>query len=256
MIRVLKEHPEGLSEGELRTLLGVPSHEQAQFGRRRRYLKDFFIIEKKQIGRKWVYIYRGEKAATAQPPTVDRRKRAEVIRDAHGRCQMCGKSIERHGIVLVVDHKIPRDWGGANERENLWAICEDCNAGKKAHFATQDQSLMREIMRHKMVHVRLGELLKLNVGNPVSASLLSFVADQSDWMKRVRELRYLGWKVKTTRKKNAAGKSEAFYTLTRHTDWPENPAQWIRNYERERERKNRAARASSPQTSSPSPPEQ
>jgi len=33
--------------------------------------------------------------------------------------------------VLVVDHKIPREWGGETVSENLEAICEDCNAGKK-----------------------------------------------------------------------------------------------------------------------------
>ena len=47
---------------------------------------------------------------------------------------MCGKTIERHGITLVVDHKIPRDWGGTNAEENLWAICEECFLGKADNF--------------------------------------------------------------------------------------------------------------------------
>src|SRR5688572_29493577 len=208
MVEILKAHPGGLSEGELRALMGVQSHEQAQFGRRRRYLADFFVIEKKQIGRKWVYIYKGEKAQTAEAFTVDRKLRAAVLGDAHGRCGMCGRSIEKHGIVLVVDHKIPRDWGGATERDNLWALCEECNHGKQAHFATQDQALMKEVMRHKQPHVRIGELLKVFFNQPVPGSLISFVAmDQDDCPKRTRELRYLGWKIKVGRKKNAFGRS-------------------------------------------------
>jgi len=61
-----------------------------------------------------------------------------------------------------VDHKKPRDWGGTSDRDNLWAICEDCNAGRKAYFSSLhvEVELMKRVTAHKSVHVRIGELLK------------------------------------------------------------------------------------------------
>src|SRR5207249_10744590 len=51
--------------------------------------------------------------------------RAEILLLADARCEMCGRTIQEHPISLVVDHRIPRDWGGGNLAENLWAICEE-----------------------------------------------------------------------------------------------------------------------------------
>jgi len=75
---------------------------------------------------------------------------------------MCGETVARHGITLVVDHKKPREWGGTNDVENLWAICERCNSGKKAYFSSLDVNaeIMKAAMSHDSVHVRIGELLK------------------------------------------------------------------------------------------------
>jgi hypothetical protein len=76
---------------------------------------------------------------------------------------MCGRTIAEDEIKLVVDHKTPRDWNGTNDRENLQALCYECNAGKKAHFASLDPELMKKAMGSNSVHVRIGELLKLSV---------------------------------------------------------------------------------------------
>src|ERR1039458_3930962 len=75
---------------------------------------------------------------------------------------MCGRPVQMHGISLVVDHKKPRDWGGANDRENLWAICEECNGGKKSYFSSLsvDAEFMKKVTAHESVHVRIGETLK------------------------------------------------------------------------------------------------
>ncbi len=67
---------------------------------------------------------------------VTEKLRASVLHAAHGRCEMCGRSIAEHAVVLQVDHKLPRDWGGTNSRENLWALCEQCNRGKKSYFSS------------------------------------------------------------------------------------------------------------------------
>ena len=154
---------------------------------------------------------------------------------------MCGRTVKEDGITLVVDHKIPQDWGGTNDEENLWAVCEDCNHGKKNYFSSQDQSLMKKVMGHPSVHVRIGELLKLNFEKAVPSKLIEFVANQDDWKKRTRELRYLGWEFDARCAKGANGRVTSSYTLHKFLEWPEDPTGWIRRYEKERAVKGKAA---------------
>jgi hypothetical protein len=191
-----------------------------------------------------LYICEGMKRRITDEGQISQKLRAEVIHAAHGRCQMCGKTIEAHAITLVVDHKKPRDWGGTNDRENLWAICEECNGGKKAFFSSlnADSETMRKVMSSDSVHVRIGELLKaVGVGNRTPSSLLEVVADQDDWQKRLRELRYpvIGWDIETQLYKAASGKKHADYILKRFKPWPDDPSGKIRRFEQERERRNK-----------------
>ncbi len=142
--------------------------------------------------------------------------------------------------MLVVDHKIPREWGGETVSENLEAICEDCNAGKKNYFKSVDAELMRGVMGHKSVHVRLGETLKASKGEAVDAATLEFVANRDDWKKRIRELRYLGWDIKTFNRKLPGGRVSSFYRAAKSKPWPADPTGVIRQYERERAERNRS----------------
>jgi hypothetical protein len=98
---------------------------------------------------------------------------------------------------------------------------------------------MRAVMGHKSVHVRLGETLKAFKGEPVDAATLRFVANQGDWKKRVRELRYLGWDIRVFNRRLAGGKVSSFYQLRRSQPWPEDPTGVIRQYERDRAGRNR-----------------
>jgi hypothetical protein len=241
IIELLQRHPEGLTSGQIRAKLNIAPDEQAQLDRRRRDLRKWYILEKRQTGKDWVYIFKGKREGPVLERGVNIRVRAAVLGRAHGRCQMCGRSVAQHGVVLVVDHKIPVDWGGSNEEENLWAICEDCNAGKKAYFASQYQDLMRGVMGHKSVHVRIGELLKRNVRKAVPSPLIELVAGQEDWRKRTRELRYLGWEIEATRRKLESGKVESYYTLHKFVEWPEDPSGWIRDFEKKRAIENSGA---------------
>jgi 5-methylcytosine-specific restriction endonuclease McrA len=235
MAELLRQHPDGLSSGQIRAKLGIAAEEQAQLDRRRRELRRWFVIEKVKKGNELVYRLVGERKKPIWADNVSLRLRASVLGRAHGRCQMCGRTVQAHRITLVVDHKIPKDWGGSStDEDNLWAICEDCNAGKKAYFSSQNQEVMRAVMHHKSVHVRIGELLKLNLKNPIPSALIELVAGQEDWRKRTRELRYLGWEIEATRKKLPSGKVESYYTLNKFTDWPDDPSGWIRDYERKR----------------------
>lgn len=154
---------------------------------------------------------------------------------------MCGRTPADDGVKLQVDHKIPKDWGGSDDPENLQPLCEECNRGKKADFATYDEHAdkIRKAIGHESVHMRIGELLKAFGDQPVRGDLLQLVASppgryQEDWQKRLRELRVLGWVIETTRKREA-GRVRAFYRLKSAPPWPKGVVRSeIRLRERER----------------------
>ncbi|MGH9774178.1 MAG: HNH endonuclease [Candidatus Acidiferrales bacterium] len=253
----MKRFPDGLTGGQIRQELekeGLRPEDQTHLDRRKRDLKKWFVIEKiksvqdVQGERRNVVLYKyvSERREVIDEGQVSLKLRAEVIHAAHGRCEMCGRTVAKHGISLVVDHKLPRDWGGTNDRENLRAICEECNAGKKAYFASLNVSsqMMRRVMAHKSVHVRIGELLKtFGVDKPTPSYLIGTVSgeNQEDWNKRLRELRYpvIGWKIDFRRFKDKAGKTRVNYILRSHKSWPEDPSGVIRRFEKERKAKNR-----------------
>ena len=240
IIEVMKRFPNGISGGQIREELdkeGLSPGEHTHLDRRKRELKKWFLIKKGistsvVAGKKrtvTLYKFGGDKSEIVDEGQVNLKIRAEIIRSGHLRCQMCGRSVDKHGIALVVDHKKPREWGGTNEPENLWAICEDCNAGKKAYFSSLkvNSELMKSVTAHASVHVRIGELFKaVGIGVPVSSQLLDVVADQDDWQKRLRELRYpvIGWEIDIKLYRSNTGRKQCDYILREFKPWPENPA--------------------------------
>jgi HNH endonuclease len=255
IVEVLKRFPQGVTGGTIRQELekeGLRPKDQTHLDRRKRDLKKWFLISKTKAVQEVdgknrtvvLYKYLGERKKISDEGQVSQRIRAEVIHAAHSRCQMCGKTIEKHQITLVVDHRKPRDWGGSNGRENLWAICEECNGGKKSFFASLKASpeMMRNVIGHESVHVRLGELLKaVGIGKRTPSSLLEVVADQDDWQKRLRELRYpvIGWEIDTHGYKADSGRKQVDYVLRSFRPWPEDPTGTIRRFEKEREKQNK-----------------
>lgn len=253
MIEIMKRFPDGVSGGQLREELekeGLRAAEQTHLDRRKRDLKKWFVIDKitaNQVvdGRAvtvTLYQYKGERGDRTDEGEINIKVRAAVLHAAHGRCQMCGKTIDEDGIKLVVDHKKPRAWGGTNDRQNLQALCEACNAGKKSYFSSFAPEFMKQVMGYGSVHVRIGETLKATgVGKRTPPEILEVVADQEDWHKRLRELRYpvIGWDVKPFPYVTAAGRKRVDYILMSYRPWPENPTAAIRQFERERERQNR-----------------
>jgi hypothetical protein len=256
IVDVMRRFPQGISGGQIRQELekeGLQPNDQTHLDKRKRELKSWFIIHKTsskvtvngKIRTVTLYTCGGERQAITDEGQVSQKIRAEVIHSAHGRCQMCGRTIAAHGVTLVVDHKKPRDWGGSNDRDNLWAICDECNAGKKAYFSSLqvDAAMMKTVTSHKSVHVRIGELLKaIGVGKRVPSSLIEVVADQDDWQKRLRELRYpvIGWEIETRLYKGSAGKKLADYVLVSHKPWPKDPSGTIRRFEVNRKKRNDA----------------
>jgi hypothetical protein len=255
IVEVMKRFPDGITSGQIRQELekeGLRPEDQTHLDRRKRDLKKWFNIRKTKSTvvtggeSRTVFLYQfcGERGDVTDEGSVDLKTRAEVLREAHGQCGMCGRTIKQHGVTLVVDHRIPRDWGGTNLRGNLWAICEDCNAGKQADFESMnvDEKVMRQVTSHESVHVRIGEMLKaIGVGNRTPSVLLDIVADQDDWQKRLRELRYpvIGWEIETKLYKGPSGKKLADYILKRHRPWPDDPSGTIRRFENERLKRNK-----------------
>jgi len=255
IVELMKRFPDGITSGQIRRELekeGLEPEDQTHLDRRKRELKKWFIIEKRSASvmvegkRRNVFLYKfaGDRVGITDEGQISQKLKANIVHSAHGRCQMCGKTVAKHSITLVVDHKKPRDWGGTNDYENLWAICEECNAGKKAYFSSLhvDPDLMKKVTGHESVHVRIGELLKaVGVGKQTPSSLLEVVADQDDWQKRLRELRYsvIGWEIKTKTYKGSSGKKQADYILISYKPWPTDPTGRIRQFELERERRNK-----------------
>jgi hypothetical protein len=59
------------------------------------------------------------------PPSL----RFRIFKRDKYRCQICGRSAD-DGVKLEVDHKIAWANGGGNDIDNLWTLCNECNAGK------------------------------------------------------------------------------------------------------------------------------
>lgn len=59
--------------------------------------------------------------------------RFEVLKRDGFRCTYCGRSPERDGVALHVDHVVARVAGGTTTLDNLRTACADCNHGKSDH---------------------------------------------------------------------------------------------------------------------------
>jgi 5-methylcytosine-specific restriction endonuclease McrA len=51
-------------------------------------------------------------------------------------CCSCGRSARQDGVLLEVDHIIPRSHGGTDALENLQTLCKKCNLGKSNRDST------------------------------------------------------------------------------------------------------------------------
>jgi 5-methylcytosine-specific restriction endonuclease McrA len=174
-------------------------------------------------------------------PRISERVRAQVL--APQRCAQCGRTPLEHGVVLVVDHRVPKDWGGGDEIENLQPLCEPCNGGKRAWYQTYNAHAdkIRAAIGHEEVHRRIGELLKAFHGEWVYTELIGIVASavayQEDYQRRLRELRTLGWVIDVDRRYHEGARVRTYYKCTHWEPWPEGS---ISGEIRRRERANKA----------------
>ena len=118
--------------------------------------------------------------------------------------------------------------GWKTEDDNLWALCSECNEGKKNYFASVTEPEVRSAMLHKSVHVRLGELLKAFAGKPVPKMYLEMVSafTHDDFSRRLRELRDLGWRYRVQKRKEE-NRVRTYYILEQAKPWPDTPEKSI-----------------------------
>jgi 5-methylcytosine-specific restriction endonuclease McrA len=233
---IIRANPRGMWSGEVRRelrSLGYDAGDQAHADRRMRDLKQWWHVRKRRDGKVVRYMI-GEMREKPHVRGVSLADRAIVLR--RGKCAMCGWTVAEDGIKLVVDHKVPHDWGGTDDLENLQALCEECNAGKKALFSSLDDDVMREVIKYPSVHHRIAKALLIKRGMPVPSKMLEIIADQEDWHKRLRELRYLGWVIEVCKRKLPSGRVTSAYVLESEGEWCDDMAQRIREIGRQRAR--------------------
>lgn len=214
------------TKAEIIDHLGELSGEtHSQRDRRLRELYPYFRIDKTR-GRRPRYILVSRKPPLVGNQPISRKTRAQVLQPQ--RCAMCGARPLQDGVKLVVDHKIPQEWGGTNDIENLQPLCEECNGGKKDHFRTYDEFAdeIRQAATYDEPQRRIGELfLAFGLGTEIRSDLLEVVASakeyQEDWQRRMRDLRFIGWDYKF-RKKKEGGRVRTYYRLTKSAPWPPN----------------------------------
>lgn len=215
---------------EIRAFLAAQSGgtAPAQTDRRVRDLRDLFDIEAVVLKGDHRYRLRGWSPVRkdGMRKAIGSRIRALVL--APQRCAQCGRTPLEDHIKLVVDHKLPREWGGSDAVDNLQPLCQDCNEGKKAFYATYHEhaELIRAAAGYESPHERIGELLKAFKGDWVPSDLISIVASlgqyQEDWRRRLRELRVLGWVINSKRKKDAlTGRTLTWYRVAHWKPWPD-----------------------------------
>jgi hypothetical protein len=56
-------------------------------------------------------------------------------------CRSCGRSANKDGVCLEIDHILPRSKGGSNDSSNLQVLCKKCNSGK----SNRDNTNLREL---------------------------------------------------------------------------------------------------------------
>lgn len=159
-------------------------------------------------------------------PALSRQRRWQAL--APGFCLKCGRSPEKHGVVLEVDLKVPPEWGGHPDPENLQPLCEDCLQGKRQYqetYASYSEQI-RHAAEFDEPQRRIGELLLALRDDWVPSELIRAVASakeyQADYEKRTRELRLLGWDYEVRKAYGEGERVRVYYRLTKSQPWPEN----------------------------------
>ncbi len=120
--------------------------------------------------------------------SINQKLRYKILHRDNSRCQKCGASAQ-DGVKLHIDHKIPVDWGGETNEENLWTLCEECNLGKKNLFGDLDDEVMKQVIMEDSGHYRIKKYFELKPDTPIQPDELSVVSNIRDWTRTLRNVR-------------------------------------------------------------------
>lgn len=119
---------------------------------------------------------------------INRRIRYAVLQRDDSTCQRCGRTV-KDKIKLEVDHKIPVDWGGKTELDNLWTLCNECNGGKKNLFSDQDDSIMKIVMNEPNGYKRMVKYFELVPNVVIEPITFDIISGIRDWERTLRLIR-------------------------------------------------------------------
>lgn len=119
---------------------------------------------------------------------IDQKTRYRILQRDDSRCQRCGRGVAE-GARLVIDHKIPVEWGGLTQDDNLWVLCEECNLGKKHWFKDESAEEMKQLMAESSGYRRLEMYFTMHPNEVINVAKLNVVAGIRDWPRTLRSLR-------------------------------------------------------------------
>lgn len=128
-----------------------------------------------------------QKVRTGRSNIPSKLRYATLQRD-NSTCQRCGRTI-KDGIKLEVDHKLPVDWNGTNDPDNLWTLCNECNGGKKNLFSDFDDEVMRKVMAQSSGTQRLRILFAESPNVKFEVHALHAISKIRDWTRTIRLIR-------------------------------------------------------------------
>jgi len=148
---------------------------------------------KREKGTTWYRLMSLSKRKTGKVRRqIDRKTRYRILHRDNSTCQRCGRTPD-DGVQLTIDHKVPVEWKGTNDDNNLWVLCRECNEGKKAYFKEFDVETMKKIASLPSATARLKEFIRRNYGKNLSVTTLAIVARSRDWTRQIRRFRELGY---------------------------------------------------------------
>lgn len=92
---------------------------------------DKLIVRKEKKPRKYK-TFRGKRTEDFYDSKAWKELRYKVIKECGAKCNCCGRTPKEHKITIHIDHIKPRSKYPELElkKDNLQALCEDCNLGK------------------------------------------------------------------------------------------------------------------------------
>ncbi len=119
---------------------------------------------------------------------INNKLRYAILQRDGSKCRRCGKTID-DGVKLEVDHKVPVEWGGTNDPENLWTLCNGCNGGKKHFFSDFDGNTMKEVMKETSGYQKILKYFLLTPNEIVEPIKIEVISGIRDWTRTIRLIR-------------------------------------------------------------------